>query len=306
MTAGPSVVALGGGHGTAATLRACRHYAGKITAIVSVADDGGSSGRLSEVLGVPALGDLRKCLVALAAPESDLAAAMEHRFTEGEMEGHALGNMLLAGLIHTEGGLVNGLAAAARLLGVDGTILPATEAPVRLTASGIGGPTTGQAAIARSGGVEEVGLEPSGARSPQAACDAIAAADQVLIGPGSLYTSVLACVLPPQIRAALQSTSAMKVYVCNLRPQVPETAGYSVADHVAALERHGVFPDIVLCDTSSGLTIGDTRFRLREEMLARSNGLVHDPTRLGAALVDLADQHRVKSKVKYTVKDKGS
>jgi len=146
--------------------------------------------------------------------------------------------------------------------------------------------------------VEEVDLEPSGASSPQAACDAIAAADQVVIGPGSLYTSVLAGVLPRQIRASLQSTSAMKIYICNLRPQLPETAGYSVADHVAALERHGVRPDIVLCDTTSGLALGDTRFPLREEMLAGSNGLVHDPMRLSAALVDLADQHRVKNKVK--------
>src|ERR1019366_627951 len=122
----PAVVALGGGHGTAVTLRAARRYAGSLTAVVSVADDGGSSGRLREILNVVALGDLRKCLVALAAEDSALALAFEHRFDEGELAGHALGNLILAGLVDATGDLVDGVRAAAELLGAAGDVLPAT------------------------------------------------------------------------------------------------------------------------------------------------------------------------------------
>ena len=287
MTSGPSVVALGGGHGTAVTLRACRRYAGSITAIVSVADDGGSSGRLRELLGVPALGDLRKCLVALAAADSTLAATMDHRFIEGEMAGHALGNMLLAGLIEQEGGLVEGIGAAARLLEVNGTVLPATEIPVRLSATGSTGTTVGQAAIAQAESVDISAMDPPDAPPPDAACDAILSADQVVIGPGSLYTSVLAALLPTGICEALRRTDAQRVFVCNLRPQVPETAGYDVEDHLAALERHGVEVDIVLCDTSAGMALGEPRFPVRDQMLAGSNRLVHDPSKLAEHLAGL-------------------
>ena len=287
MSVGPSVVAVGGGHGTAVTLRACRRYAERITAIVSVADDGGSSGRLRELLGVPALGDLRKCLEALASPSSSLAATLEHRFLEGDMAGHARGNMLLAGLIDEEGGLVAGVAAAARLLEVQGTVLPATEVPVRLCASGRSGTTVGQAAIAQTTLVDRVELEPADARSPQDTITAILEADQVVLGPGSLYTSVLAAMLPEQIMAAFSATTAQRVFVCNLRPQEPETAGYDVADHLDALERHGISVDVVLCDSSSGMPLGDTRFPVRDEMLAGSNGLVHDPSKLAEQLAGL-------------------
>ena len=120
----PAVVALGGGHGTAVTLRAARRYAGALTAVVSVADDGGSSGRLREILNVVALGDLRKCLVALAAEDSVLARAFEHRFDEGELAGHALGNLILAGLVEATGDLVSGVRAAAELLGAAGRRAP--------------------------------------------------------------------------------------------------------------------------------------------------------------------------------------
>ena len=296
MSAGPSVVAIGGGHGTAVTLRACRSFAGTVTAIVSVADDGGSSGRLRELLGVPALGDLRKCLVALAAPGSGLAASMEHRFVEGEMAGHALGNMLLAGLVQAEGGLLEGVTAAGRLLGVEGTVLPATLETVRLVASGAEGTTVGQAAIARAGHVERVSMDPADAAPPDAACEAILSADLVVIGPGSLYTSVLAAVLPRGIHQALRDTSATVVFVCNLRPQDPETADYAVSDHLEALERHGVLPDVVLCDTTSGMALGTTRFPVRDVMLAGSNGLVHDPARLGEQLSGLVARGKVEHK----------
>ena len=297
MSGPPSVVALGGGHGTAVTLRALREYAGSITAVVSVADDGGSSGRLREVLGVPALGDLRKCLVALAAPGSTLAETMDHRFREGEMAGHALGNLLLAGLIEQEGGLVSGIAAAAALVEAEGTILPATEVPVRLWATGPAGTTVGQAAIGQAA-VEIVAMDPADATPPPGACEAIMAADQVVIGPGSLYTSVLAALLPTAIREAIRQTEAQRVFVCNLRPQVPETEGYDVARHLRALACHGVEVDVVLCDTTAGMEIGDTRFPVRDEMLAGSNRLVHDPSKLASHLQGLIAWGKIENKEK--------
>ena len=278
------VVALGGGHGTAVTLRAVRMFASNITAIVSVADDGGSSGRLRELLGVPALGDLRKCLVALAAPGSSLAVAMEHRYEAGELAGHALGNLVLAAMVEAERGLVAGIHEVGRLLGAVGTVLPATEQEVRLLASGPRGTTVGQVAISQASHIEQLTIEPLGAAPPAAALAAIAEADLIVIGPGSLYTSVLAAVAVPSITEALVTASATKVYVCNLRPQVPETAGYTVADHLDALHRHGVEVDLCLVDPSGGLDLGEPRFPVALKMLAGSNGLVHDPAKLAATL----------------------
>jgi uncharacterized cofD-like protein len=262
-----------------------------VTAIVSVADDGGSSGRLRELLGVPALGDLRKCLVALASPGSSLAVAMEHRYAAGELAGHALGNLVLAAMVEAEGGLVAGIHEVGRLLGAVGTVLPATEQEVRLLASGPDGTTVGQVAISRAQHVEHLRIEPSTATPPAAALAAIAEADLVVIGPGSLFTSVLAAVAVPAITEALSATAATKVYVCNLRPQEPETAGYSVADHVAALERHGIDVDLCLCDSSGGLEMGVVGVPVVVKDLAGPNGLVHDPARLAAALDSIESRH---------------
>ncbi len=288
MTARPNVVALGGGHGTAVTLRAARHYAGSITAIVSVADDGGSSGRLRDLLGVPALGDLRKCLVALADDSSLLAKAMEHRYDKGELAGHALGNLILAGLIDASGGLVEGIAEAARLVGAAGTVLPATEQEVELVGVDPLGTTVGQVAIMASSTISTVTVTPHSSTPPAAAVDAIAQADQIVIGPGSLYTSVLATLAVPGIAHALSATTAQKVYVCNLAPQEPETRDYSVEDHVAALKRHGIDVDLVLIDSSPGMAIGAPMVSVVDRALAGSNGLVHDPDRLAAALDEFA------------------
>ena len=287
MTRGPRVVAFGGGHGTAVTLRAMRRYASDITAVVSVADDGGSSGRLREVLGVPALGDIRKCLVALADEGSDLAGPMEPRFDEGEMRGHALGNLLLAGLIESEGGLVPGVRAAGRLLGVSGRVLPSTIQPVRLCATGPQGTTFGQAEIARRGMVEMLTLDPPDVSPPDEVLAAIARAYQIVIGPGSLFTSVIASLLANEIRSALASSTAQTVYICNLRPQEPETSGYTVSDHLDALDRHGIEVDLVVWDSAAGMTLGDPRFPVSDKMLAGSNRLVHDPIRLADVLDEL-------------------
>ncbi len=282
-----NVVALGGGHGLAATLAAVRRYAGDLCAIVSVADDGGSSGRLRAAFGIPPPGDLRKCLVALADPDSLWTSAFEHRFDAGELEGHAFGNLVLAGLAASTGDFEQALAEAGRLLSAVGRVVPATVEPVVLKAVVRGAASiTGQALVSRSEGITGVSLVPADARAPEAALDALARADQVVIGPGSLFTSVLAVVAVPAVRAALATTPGRKVYVCNLRPQLPETAGFDVAAHVDALRAHGLEVDVVLCHPGS-LPVGRLDVECVERPVARQDGSGHDPALLAAALEDL-------------------
>jgi uncharacterized cofD-like protein len=282
------VVALGGGHGTAVTLRAARTYAGRLTAVVSVADDGGSSGRLSELLNVVALGDMRKCLVALAAEDSALARAFEHRFLDGELAGHALGNLVLAGLIEAAGDLVSGVRAAARLLEADGDVVPATVDRVVLKADAAQGEVAGQVAVSRSGDIQMVSLVPADAPPPQLAIERIEAADQVVIGPGSLFTSVLAVTVVKGIAEALARCRGQRVYVCNLHPQQPETAGFDVAAHLTALTRHDVPIDVVVCDTGRGMALGPVAgVEIVDRALTEGNPLVHSPGRLAQALSNL-------------------
>ena len=284
-TAGPSVVALGGGHGLAATLQAARRYAGSVTAVVSVADDGGSSGRLREAFDIPPPGDLRRCLVALGDPESLWTRVYEHRFEAGELEGHALGNLIIAGLAATTGDFISALDEAGRLVGSIGRVLPATTVPVVLKAVADGGDVEGLVAVATAGRITRVSVVPPDAEPPPAVIQAIAGADQVVVGPGSLYTSVLAVAAVPGIAGALAGTSARVTYVCNLRPQEPETAGYDVAAHVAALRAHEVEVDTVLFDPAQmdvGVIPGGIEMIPRA--LARSDGAGHDPARLAEAL----------------------
>ena len=284
--AGPRVVAIGGGHGLAATLRAVRTYTDRVTAIVSVADDGGSSGRLRELLHIIPPGDLRKCLIALAEPGSPLATAFDYRFDQEELAGHALGNLVLAGLMDASGDPVSALDEACRLLGVRGRVLPSSTEPVVLKADAACGEVTGQVAVNGTDHILRVSLVPADPPAPGAAIAALADADQIVLGPGSLFTSVLAAVAVPQILEAVNTSSAQRVYLCNLRPQDTETAGYDVARHVSALLAHGVEVDRVVCD-SSGIAVGATPVPVVDVPLAKANGLAHDPARLAHTLADL-------------------
>jgi uncharacterized cofD-like protein len=287
VTERPAVVAIGGGHGTAVTLKAARRYAGRLTGVVSVADDGGSSGRLRELLNIVALGDIRKCLVALADEDSVLASAFERRYDEGELAGHALGNLILLGLIDATGDLVQGVWEAAQLLGAQGDVLPATTEPVVLKAESAQGTVAGQVKVMGTGDLWEVSVVPEDAQPPPLAIERILEADQVVIGPGSLFTSVLAAVSVRGIAEAVASAKAQVVYVCNLRPQVPETAGYDVGAHIAALARHNVTVDVVVCDSIEGMAIGATDVPVRDVPLTGENRLVHSPARLAEALSGL-------------------
>jgi len=281
-----NVVALGGGHGLASTLQAVRRYADDVCAIVSVADDGGSSGRLRHDLGMPAPGDLRRCLVALADPDSLWTRAFEHRFEAGELEGHAFGNLVIAGLTDATGDFSVALEAAGHLLGVAGRVHPATREPVVLKAVAEGVSVEGQTAVQQAGRISGVSLVPADPAPPAAALEALAAADQVVIGPGSLFTSVLAVVAVPALRRALDTAPGRKVYVANLREQVPETAGFDVAAHVEALRSHGLEVDVVLCDPH-GLPRGEIQIEWIEAPVARPDGLAHDPAQLARALAGL-------------------
>jgi len=280
---GPRVVAVGGGHGLAATLRAVRLYAGEITAVVSVADDGGSSGRLRRQLDIMPPGDLRKCLVALAEEDSALAAAFEQRFEAEELVGHALGNLVIAGLMGALGDPQKGLDEAARLLGAVGRVVPAASEPVVLKAEAGEGEIEGQTEVMRSSDIRRVSLVPADPQPSPVALHALAQAAQVVIGPGSLFTSVLAAVAVPGLAEAIRNSPGRRVYVANLGPEGKETAGFDVADHVAALAAHGVEVDVVLADPAA-IALGELHVEVVEAPLAKANGRAHDPTRLAVAL----------------------
>jgi uncharacterized cofD-like protein len=291
---GPSVVALGGGHGLAAALRAIRGYASSITAVVSVADDGGSSGRLRRDLGVLPPGDLRRCLVALADDEM-WALAFEHRFGAGELDGHALGNLVIVGLTDTTGDFTAALDAAARLLGSVGRVLPATTEPVVLKAE-VGPPdlrdlteVQGQVAVQNSRNIRRVELVPSDAPASPDALHAIATADQVVLAPGSLYTSLLPVVCVRGLRSAIADTRGRVVQVANLRPQLPETAGLDGTDHLRAVLDHGVRVDTFLYAEDGTLDVAPEAVRAlgvtpAVARVARPHGLAHDPQQLAKAL----------------------
>ncbi len=290
----PHVVAVGGGHGLAATIRAVRHYAGRTTAVVATADDGGSTGRLRSAIDMPAPGDLRRCVEAMAGESGQpLTRALEYRFAGSDVEGHALGNLLLAGLHAVTGDFVVAVDELSRLAGVDpgaGRVLPATVDPVVLQAEVDGGAqVTGQVAITRAVGIERVVVQPSDASVPDDAVEALVDADQVVLGPGSLFTSVLAAAVVDGVRDALKRSSGRRVYVCNVRAELGETRGYDVAAHVAALRRHDIEPDVVLAQRGA-LPLGDVGVEVVEADLVRPNGLAHDPALLGAALAGLVDQ----------------
>ena len=278
------VVAVGGGHGTAVSLRALRQLCDDVTGVVSVADDGGSSGRLRAMLNVAAVGDLRKCLGALADPDNPLTESFEHRFGVGELAGHTVGNLLLVGLIDATGNLEESVRAVAQVMGVGGTIVPASCEGVVLLASTEEGPTRGQTAVAQSSSIRRISLDPPLPAAPMAAVEAIERADVVLIGPGSLFTSVLAACVVPGILQALAGTNARTIYVANLRPQPPETGGFSLQDHLDALALHGVHPDVVLVDASSPYANEPCSLERRVVSLSGRNSLVHDVQKLAEAI----------------------
>jgi uncharacterized cofD-like protein len=291
-TSKPTVVVLGGGHGLASTIRAVRRYAGHITAVVSAADDGGSSGRLRQIAGIPAPGDLRRCLVAMGVEGSLWARAFEYRFPSGDLEGHALGNLIIAGLANVTGDFATALEVAGGMVGAAGRVLPATSVPVVLKADVAGTEVVGQVNVSQSWGmISSVSVVPPDAPVPDDVVAAIAEADQVVIGPGSLFTSVLAVCVVPGILEALHARSGGRVYVCNLRPQLPETAGFDDADHLRTVLAHGIPVDVMVAALGRRAEVPDPATILGVPVvrgrLALPDGTGHDPSALGSILCQL-------------------
>jgi len=248
---------------------------------------------LRDALAIPAPGDLRRCLAALSdVDEQPLGRAFEHRFDGTDVAGHTLGNLLLAALFAVTGDFVEATDEVARLVGVDPSrarVIPATTEPVHLTCTTAGGlRVDGQYAISKTPGISRLALAPARVKAPPGTVDAIHRADQVVLGPGSVYTSILAAALVPDVRAALETTTAQRVYVCNVEPEPGETQGYDVAAHVRALLRHGVRPDVVLVPHDTRLPLGDVGVPVVPADVTAPREAAHDSWKLAVALAALA------------------
>jgi uncharacterized cofD-like protein len=254
---GPRIVAIGGGTGLSTLLRGLKEHTSNLTAIVTVADDGGSSGVLREQLGIPPVGDIRNCIVALADAEPLMSDVLQYRFPEtpgtggvpgetGGLGGHALGNLLIAAMTAVEGGdFEDGIRLMNRILAVRGQVVPASSTPLTLHAAlQDGSIVDGQSQIMRTAGIDRVWISPADVEASEDALAAIAEADLIVLGPGSLFTSLLPSLLIPAIRDAVLRATAPRIYVCNVATQEGETSGFDLAAHVEALVGH-TSPDLI-------------------------------------------------------------
>jgi len=243
---GPKIVAIGGGTGLSTLLRGLKVYSANITAIVTVADDGGSSGRLRREIGVLPPGDIRNCLAALASEEKLLTELFQYRFRAGDgLTGHSFGNLFLTAMSEVTGDLERAIAASSQVLAVRGQVLPATLSDVRLWAELTDGRRIeGESNITAAGGnIVKIGCIPANPPALPKALQAIKEADYIIIGPGSLYTSVIPNLLVPEIAQALAkrcrggaTPPVPCIYVCNIMTQPGETQGYTVSDHIRAID----------------------------------------------------------------------
>jgi uncharacterized cofD-like protein len=244
---GPRVVAVGGGHGLSTLLRGLKAHSANLTAIVTVADDGGSSGRLRTSMGILPPGDIRNCLAALSDDEELITQLFQYRFSDSadELGGHSFGNLFISAMSELTGSFESAVAESGRVLAVNGQVLPSTLHDVRLVADKAlpmmqtEVRVEGESRIPQvSGTVRRVWLEPNNAPAFPLAIQAILNADLIVIGPGSLFTSILPNLLVSDLAAAIRHSPALKIYVCNVATQPGETDGYSCGDHIHALEEH--------------------------------------------------------------------
>ena len=299
---GPHVVAIGGGKGLARALRAIRGYAGHIDAIVTVADDGGSSGRLSPHLDIPPPGDIRKSLVALTPHDSVWRRLFEYRFEGADVRGHSLGNLIIAALTEIEGSFEAALRSSERLLGALGSVIPASPWHLELTADVDGREVRGQVNVSLArGNVSALRVLPGDAPVSASAVSAIESADQIVLGPGSLYTSIAAALVVPGIVDAINRTAVPLIYVANIVTQDGESLGMDAVDHLDSLLRvTGVRPpsaifasdspvfvdpplEVVGIDAEAAATYG-ADVVTADLLDAEAERPCHDPIRLGAVL----------------------
>lgn len=252
LSRGPKIVVVGGGTGLSALLRGLKQYTCNLTAIVTVTDDGGSSGKLRQELGIQPPGDVRNCLVALANTEEIMDTLFSYRFESGALEGHSLGNLLLAGLTNTFGDFQKGIEKVSKVFAIRGKVFPSTLEQVVLTADLEDGThVKGETAVrVTEGKINRVYLEPSNCAPLPNAMEALEEADLIILGPGSLYTSVLPNLLVVGLREKIRKVNAPCVYVCNVMTEKGETDGYRVSDHLKAILDHcgSGFVDAVLAN----------------------------------------------------------
>lgn len=310
---GPRVVVIGGGTGLSVLLRGLKDYTDNLSAIVAVGDDGGSSGRLRRELGVLPPGDFRNCLVAMSDAEPLVTRLFQYRFNEGDgLQGHSFGNLFIAAMTNVTGSFEKAIYESSKVLAVHGHILPVTITNLSISARMIDGAFVHGESLIRShkGLIDRILIDPEDARAYPPVLKAIREADAIVIGPGSLYTSILPNLLVSGIVDEIHAASAIKVYVCNVATEKGETDGYAVADHVEALQRHtsSTIVDYVLADVTSrtlgpkfageSVIEGDRPIQYAKLVTAditdRGHAVRHDSASLARAVFDIYDSRRKK------------
>jgi len=304
---GPKIVAIGGGTGLSTLLRGIKEYTTNLTAIVTVADDGGSSGVLRRELGILPPGDVRNCIAALADAEPLVTSLFQYRFSDGSgLAGHSFGNLFIVAMSGVVGNFEEAIRQTSRVLAVRGQIIPSTLANVTLCAkTDDAGTIQGESSISDSktkGRIKEVFLLPKDPPAHPEAVRAILDADMIILGPGSLYTSVLPNLLVTGIRRAFAASPALKLYVCNVATQPGETDGLGVSDHVAAIEEHigghliqgvvvndniaGTLPNADLSQPVELDSLPENGIRLiKADVVSESNRYHHDSKKLAQTLL---------------------
>jgi len=311
---GPRIVTIGGGHGLATLLRGLKTYTRNLTAVVTVADDGGSSGRLRESFGILPPGDIRNCLAALSNDERMLTQLFQYRFSSsGDLEGHSFGNLFITALADITGSFEGAVAESGKVLSVNGRVLPSTLHDVKLVAD-MQLPNSlnqvrveGESRIPQMAGrVHRIWLEPNDAPAYPPVIKAILNAEMIVVGPGSLYTSLLPNLLVQDLLGAIHASRAVKVYICNIVTQAGETDAFTCYDHVRALEAHvgdNLF-DVLLCNDNFSKqpnagdqwveidekTRSDSRTRYAD-LINENSPWRHDSNKLANTLMEILDEY---------------
>lgn len=306
---GPKIVAMGGGTGLANLLSGLKHHTNNLTAIVTVADDGGSSGEIRRNLGILPPGDIRNCLAALSDDEEMLAQVFQYRFAANMgLNGHSLGNLLITALTEITGSFEEAIAESGRVLAIQGQVLPSTLHDVKLAASishpgaKRGRKIDGESQIPQSDGkIERVWLEPANPLAFPPAVQAILNADVIVVGPGSLYTSIIPILLVPDISKAIRASRALKFYICNVATQKGETTNFSVEDHIRTIEKHvghHLFDITVLNNKFEGQLVNSNWVEIdkgldqstnvyKANLIDKENPWRHDRSKLASVIMDL-------------------
>ena len=311
---GPRIVVIGGGTGLSTLLRGLKEFTYNITAVVSVADDGGSSGRLRREMGILPPGDIRNCLASLSNDEALLSQLFQYRFPAGYtgLEGHSFGNLFISALAEITGSFETAVAESGRVLSVHGRVLPSTLHDVRLLADVALPNLVGEVRVEGeshipefSGRIRHIWLEPSSPPAFPQAIKAILSADLIVVGPGSLYTSILPNLLVPDIAQAVRASRALKIFVCNVATQPGETDGFSCKDHISAIINHvgeDLFDIIVVNNRQHGRLAQDSSWvkidsDLTQQFSVYFADLVdedrpwrHDSDKLARVLLDLLEE----------------